>query len=190
MSSGAASIGMPDANSGARLRGSGGRLGRRPSGVGNAGPAGPLVPGAGRGTMHLSPCGVRAARCESYTAGHAVHAIQARLVGERPWGWRDGVVEAWVDGVVRVRYIDEVGIATCWHHRDPSSELPVGEHVRLHEGSLHVLGTARGWYSVQIAGGLGAVPDPEQPELWAQQIVPGIVDLATGIAIATDRPGF
>jgi hypothetical protein len=143
--------------------------------------------------MPRSPCSLRGGRCESYTPGHAVHAIQARLIGESPWGWRDGLVEAWEDGGVRIRYADEDDSeddsVTCWHHRDLSGELPIGAPVRVHE-RFHVLGIASGWYCVEITGGLGAVPEPDHPALWVQQIVPGIVEVATGIALPMDRPEF
>ena len=36
-----------------------------------------------------------------------MHSIQARLAGHSPWGWRDGVIEAWDDGTVRIRYVHE-----------------------------------------------------------------------------------
>ena len=36
------------------------------------------------------------------------------------------------------------------------------------------------WLSVQIADGVGAVPEPQHPELWAQETHAVIVNVSTG----------
>lgn len=176
-------IGMPDANPGPlgvvpMEDPAGARLG-----LAKVGPAG-LVPDRGV-LMSPSPCHVRGL-C-GYGPGHAIHWIQAGLAGRSPWGWRDGVVKAWDGELLRIRYVVEDHAITVWHHVKLSGELPIGTPVRVHE-AFHVLATASGWYCVEITGGLGPVPEPEQPELWAHEAVPGIVDLATGVGLAVDAP--
>ncbi len=137
--------------------------------------------------MPYSACHLRDGECISYRDGHLVHTIQARLVGQSPWGWRDGILETSTTASIRIRYIDEDVTATCWHHHDISDLLPVGDPVRLHE-RFRVLGSAAGWHSVSIVGGVGPVPAPEHPELWHAHFVIGIVNLGTGVALPTDRP--
>lgn len=134
-----------------------------------------------------SRCDPQTDRCRSYKAGHQVHFIQARLAGEQPWHWRDGVV-AEVDGhTLTVQYSFEEGDVDCWSHHDLSSRVEVGDTVRVHE-RFNLLAAGRSWICVECTGGLGPVPRPDHPELWSTETSPGIVDLATGEAIATDRP--
>jgi hypothetical protein len=130
--------------------------------------------------------GCESGQCASYHAGHSIHFIQARKVGESPWGWRDGVVIG-VDGLdATVAYLGEDATPSVWHHRSLSLYVEVGDPVRLHE-QYGVLGCPSGWFSVAITGGLGPVAQPDAPGLWIAETTVGVVDLATGIAIATDH---
>jgi hypothetical protein len=131
--------------------------------------------------------GCRDKKCGSFHGGHQVHPIQARKVGETPWGWRDAIVTA-VDGlVVQVAYLGhDDARPVVWHHRSLAEVLAPGDPVRLHE-QYFVLGCPAGWFSVYVEGGLGPVPTPQAPELWAGQTSAGIVDVGTGIALPTDH---
>lgn len=128
--------------------------------------------------------------CGNFAAGHHVHTIQAKRIGQKPWGWRDVVVVAVEGEEIVLSYVAAEGRPVVWHHRPGlAEELSAGEPVRLHE-EYHVLGTATGWYSVEVSGGIGPVPAPAQPELWGSQMSIAIVDLGTGVALPTDRPDF
>ena len=114
----------------------------------------------------------------NYTYGFDIHSIQAKLAGRQPWGWRSGVVAAYVEGVATIEYVSEPGMIEVWHSHDLG--LTPGSVVRVHEG-VHVLDTGRGWWSVEVrSGGLGAVPAPEHPDLWTaeQQVV--VTEVANG----------
>jgi hypothetical protein len=128
----------------------------------------------------------RGSRCLSYRGGHHVHPIQARKVGESPWGWRDATITA-VDGLgVHLAYVEHDAAPVVWHHRSLAGVLHAGAPVRLHE-QYFVLGCPAGWFSVQVEGGLGAVTAPEAPELWSGETSVGIVEIATGNALPTDH---
>lgn len=127
--------------------------------------------------------------CTDYRAGHNVHAIHAGRVGQTPWGWRDSVVVG-LDGdeIVLACVGQHAELVVVWHHRPSLADgLTVGEPVRVHE-EYGVLGTASGWFSVVVIGGLGPVPKPVEAMLWQPETSPGIVDLGTGIGLPTDRP--
>ncbi len=126
------------------------------------------------------------ANCGMYGRGHAAHHIGIRVLGGRPWGWRDGVVTSIRGLDLQVRYLQEDGSVSCWHHRDLSGELAVGSPVRVYESSL--LDTGHGWISVRTEGGLGAVEEPDDPELWAAEISTTITDLHAGRGIVIDGP--
>lgn len=113
--------------------------------------------------------------CRHCTPGHAIHWIQAKLVGKTPWGWRDGTVAAKDGKWITVAYLDG-GTARCWHHQDLGDEITVGMPVRLHE-QFGVMTILSGMICVNCVEGLGAVPEPADPALWAAQMSPGIVDL-------------
>ena len=107
-----------------------------------------------------------------------IHWIQAGLAARRAWGWRNGLVRTYAEGVATIDYVSEPATITVWNPRDLG--LTPGSAVRVHEG-VHVLDSGRGWWNVTILeGGLGAVPEPEHPELWAaeQQVV--ATEVATG----------
>ena len=113
-----------------------------------------------------------------YAHGFDMHVIQAGLAARRPWGWRDGLVTSYAEGVAVVDYVSEPGTIEVWHSRDLS--LAPGSAVRVHEG-VHVLDTGGGWWNVLVrAGGLGAVPEPEHPELWAGEEQVVVTEVATG----------
>ncbi len=137
--------------------------------------------------MTSAECHLTDGRCSSYRAGHLAHWIQAKLVGRTPWGWRDGIVEECGGHTVRIRYLTQDATVVCWHHNDLSRQLRPGAPVRLHE-EFHMLAIPRAWICVLVTDGLGRVPTPDNPELWNSEIVPGIVDLATGIGLPTDDP--
>lgn len=126
------------------------------------------------------------ANCGTYGNGHVAHYIGIRVLGGRPWGWRDGVVTSIRGLSMQVRYLHEDGSVWCWHHRDLSGELAVGSPVRVYEGSL--LDTGCGWVSVRTEGGLGSVQKPDHPELWASKGNTTIADLHAGRGLAVDRP--
>lgn len=56
----------------------------------------------------------------------------------------------------------------------------------MHE-QYHVLGGPFVWVNVVLTGGLGRVPEPAEPRLWAAQVVAPVVDLATGRGVAMDH---
>ena len=127
--------------------------------------------------------------CAVYRPGHQVHFIQARHVGQSPWGWRDAVVTSVYGLTAHLSYVDHDAAPRVWHHRSLAGVLEPGAPVRLHE-RLHVLGSPAGWFCVRVEDGLGPAPAPDAPELWADQVSVGVVDLSTGVAWATDhRPG-
>lgn len=125
--------------------------------------------------------------CQSFSPGHNTHPIHARRLGESPWGWRDAFVTAIDDHIIRCSYVFaevEIGI---WHHHDLSERVRLGEPARLHE-ELHALGWARGWCNiVVVAGGLGPVPVPADPNVWRAEMAVGISDMSTGDALAVDH---
>jgi len=126
-----------------------------------------------------------AINCGVYGQGHVPHHIGIRVQAGRPWGWRDGVITS-IHGLnVGVTYLQEAGSVTCWHHRDLSDELAVGCPVRVYESTL--LDTGKGWISVRTEGGLGAVAEPAQPELWAPEVPTTITDMHSGRGIVVDE---
>ncbi|WP_148616533.1 hypothetical protein [Nocardioides rubriscoriae] len=136
-------------------------------------------------TKSLTPC--TGPHCGSYRAGHQIHFIHANHVGRTPWGWRDAVVTAITGLTVHLAYVDHDSALEVWHHQPLADTLAVGDPVRLHE-QYYVLDTPSGWHCVRVLdGGLGDVPTPEQPALWAPETTNPIVDLATGVAI-TELP--
>ena len=125
--------------------------------------------------------------CQRYSAGHVVHFIQARLAGESPWGWRDGVVTSISHRHLRIEYTFAAGTVRCWHHHDLSAELQVGDPVRVHE-QYHLLDGPMGIVCVLCDGGLGAVPDPEHPDLSNHERDAIIVNVATGRGFSVSSP--
>lgn len=127
--------------------------------------------------------------CHSYKPGHALHSIQARLLGEQPWGWRDGTVTCleWSsDGcTIGVDYIAVPRPWAGWHHRDLTSRLRVGDPVRIHEG-LSALQAGRILACIRTIEGLGTVPEPDDVELWRGEGRAVIVDVAQGLGIDVD----
>lgn len=125
--------------------------------------------------------------CRSYRAGHRMHHIHARHLAQEPWGWRDATVVAVDDHSVTLAYVGEGTTLTIWHHHGLGDVLTGALPVRVHEG-MHALGHPGGWLSVAIIeGGLGAVAEPTDVGLWAADVTPGVVDLATGDGVATDH---
>lgn len=126
--------------------------------------------------------------CQAYFPGHHMHWIHARKIGESPWGWRDGILIAMSPaGKVEVEYALEPGGVTAWHHVDLTSELAVGTPVRVHEG-LYALGSPIGWLNLHIDAGVGPVAEPDDVQLWAQEVSGGVVDLSTGRGLPLDHP--
>ena len=125
------------------------------------------------------------AHCSSYRPGHSTHWIHAKQVGRTPWGWRDAVVSG-IDGRwITVTYVEAGQQVRLWHHAGLTGELKVGAPVRLHE-QYYVLGGPFGWLNVVVEGGLGPVPEPEDPAAWQEQVTGGVQDLGTGRALALD----
>jgi hypothetical protein len=131
-----------------------------------------------------SECLDKAEGCSSYFAGHLMHWIHARHIGESPWGWRDGVIAPVLDGWIVVSYLDG-GEVRVWHH-EQLPEAATGTLVRVHE-EYHALGGPFGWLNVITEGGLGPVPEPAEPGLWSDEMTVGVVDLSTGRALALDH---
>lgn len=125
-------------------------------------------------------------RCESYWPGHHMHFIHAKLIGQTPWGWRDGVVAQLASQWVEVEYTEEDGRVSLWHHRPVSAGLAAATLVRVHE-EYHALGSRAGWLNVLVEGGLGPVPSPVDPAVWADEMTAGVVDLSTGRGLALDH---
>lgn len=126
--------------------------------------------------------------CSVFRAGHATHPIQAAHAGASPWGWRDAVVTG-VDGLtVTADYVWEAGTVVLWHHEPLRGVLAPGSLLRVHE-RCHLVGTPGGWLNVRVTGGCGPVPVPDDPGLWRAETSAGIVDLATGRAVAVDHTG-
>lgn len=136
----------------------------------------------------LEPCTSPEQKCLSYARGHLAHVIQLRLLGERPWGWHDGVVSASSAGLtLHVEYIEGGGIV-LWHHRPLlGGQVHVGGPVRVHEG-LDVLDTlGSGVVCVRkVSGGLGSVPEPAVTESWTAEREVYIADVAGGRGIRAD----
>ena len=127
-------------------------------------------------------------RCMSFHAGHNMHQIHARKVGQRPWGWRDGVIAALgPDGGLEVNYLGG-GRLMAWHHEDLRHLLAIGSPVRVHE-EYYALGSPLGWLSLLISSGLGDIPNPADADSWLPETSAGIRDIATGRGLATDHPG-
>jgi hypothetical protein len=124
--------------------------------------------------------------CTSYGPGHHLHVINAKFAGRTPWGWHDGVVTDIHDGDVVTRYVESGHRVRVWHHA-PLPGLEVGVPVRVHE-QYAVLGGAFGWAKVAVDDGLGPVPEPEQPELWAAETSVAVVNLGTGLGLPMDGP--
>jgi hypothetical protein len=116
-----------------------------------------------------------------------MHHIHARLTGESPWGWRDAQVLAANGHVLHLTYLLEPGRPRVWHHAPLAPQCPPGTPVRLHE-RFSVLGTPAGWIHVVVEDGVGAVPVPDNPDLWAAERKHGAVNLATGTGLALDHP--
>lgn len=126
-------------------------------------------------------------RCRSYAPSHNMHFIHAKQLGLSPWGWRDGVIASVKpNGWIEVDYVTEPGRAVAYHHGDLTGVLAPGDPVRVHE-KLHALGASFGWINLWVASGIGPAPEPDNPELWAAQMSWGVVNLATGRALAMDH---
>lgn len=76
-----------------------------------------------------------------------------------------------------------------WHHTALEPLVAVGAPVRLHE-RFRVLACPAGWLSVAVQDGVGPVPELADPDLWAAERSPGIVDLATGRALPLDHDRY
>jgi hypothetical protein len=126
--------------------------------------------------------------CWSFTAGHRMHHIQARLTGESPWGWRDGTVVAADGHWLHIAYTLEQACPKVWHHEPLEPAFPVGTPIRLHE-RFHVLGSPGGWLNVIVQEGLGSIPEPAEPAAWTAEITHGAVDMGTGVGLPLDHVG-
>lgn len=86
--------------------------------------------------------------CSSFTPGHALHLIQARLAAATPSDWVDGIVEAAdpTSGHLRVRSLDG-HTSRLWSGSGASLEAPVGSPVALHR-RYHVLAVGRARFNV------------------------------------------
>jgi hypothetical protein len=99
--------------------------------------------------------------CDRFDTGHLLHPVHERMLGNRPWGWRSGVV-VWArsrDGGVEVvvEYVTDEGVCRLWHHVDLL--LDQGLPVRVHE-QYHALDVGTGPLNVRLLGGVGPVLEP------------------------------
>ena len=123
----------------------------------------------------------------SFLPGHALHFIQVRRVALSPWGWRPGTVSR-IDGrAFTVHYLNDSPIQ-LWH-AEPLEELEEGLPVRVHE-QYRALEIGRTWFHVRIdGGGLGAVPEPEDLDVWNDESAERVVvEIATGRAMRVGEP--
>ena len=91
--------------------------------------------------------------CSSFSPGHALHLIQARLASATPREWTDGIVEHAdaVTGEVRVRTLDGEEWA-LWSARGAALEAEPGSPVALHR-RYHVLAVGRVRFNVSVTPG-------------------------------------
>lgn len=101
------------------------------------------------------------ALCDRFDAGHLLHPVHERMLRNRPWGWREGVVLAVRarDGGVEVvvEYASGEGAGRVWHHT-PLALAP-GAGVRVHE-QYHALEVEGQGLNVRLLGGVGPAPEP------------------------------
>ncbi|WP_159599217.1 hypothetical protein, partial [Agromyces humi] len=79
-------------------------------------------------------------------------------------------------------YLLEPGTPTVWHHRPLGEYLLVGEAVVVHE-RYNVVRAGGTVLSVEIADGLGPVPEPKD-ELLRVPDAPVVANLRSGIGTA------
>ena len=115
-----------------------------------------------------------------YHPGYAMHHIQAGLTARTPWGWRPAVLTAVDGGHGTAEYFQEHGTVAFWHHKP--LDVEPGTPVRVHE-QFSVLEISDAWLNVRIDAGVGAVPEPEDPSLWAAEVGGAITNAATGDAM-------
>ncbi|RXR22714.1 hypothetical protein EQW78_15085 [Oerskovia turbata] len=101
------------------------------------------------------------AACDRYGTGHLLHPVHERMLRNRPWGWREGVVLAVRarDGGVEVvvEYATGEGACRVWHHT--ALALGTGTPVRVHE-QYHALEVEGQGFNVRLLGGVGPAPEP------------------------------
>lgn len=99
--------------------------------------------------------------CDRFDTGHLLHPVHERMLRNRPWGWREGVVLAvrTTSGgtEVVVEYATGEGACRVWHHT--SLALDPGATVRVHE-QYHALELAGRALNVRLVGGVGPAPEP------------------------------
>ncbi|MFF2620237.1 hypothetical protein [Oerskovia jenensis] len=99
--------------------------------------------------------------CRQFDPGHLLHDVHGRMLRNRPWGWREGVVLAVRsrDGgeEVVVEYVTGEGACRVWHHT--GLDLDPGTSVRVHE-QYHALELTGRALNVRLLGGVGSVPEP------------------------------
>lgn len=99
--------------------------------------------------------------CDRFDTGHLVHPVHERMLGNRPWGWRSGVVDSARshDGGIEVvvEYVTGEGACRVWHHVDLL--LDRGLPVRVHE-QYHALDVGGVPLNVRLLSGVGPVAEP------------------------------
>ena len=116
-----------------------------------------------------------------YHPGYDLHLLHAKRLGRTPWGWRAGTVSQVREDGVSVDYLLEAGRVQVWHHY--ALPVVVGTPVRVHE-QYHGFDVDGAWLNVLLTGGLGAVPEPVEPGIWADEAQAAVVvDLARGEAV-------
>jgi len=93
---------------------------------------------------------VQGGACSSFTAGHALHLIRARLASATPSGWIDGIVETAdaATGELVVRSLDG-GTRVLWNATGAALDAAPGTPVALHE-QYGVLSVGRTPYNVAV----------------------------------------
>lgn len=88
--------------------------------------------------------------CSSYTPGHALHLIQARLASATPSDWVDGIVASAdaATGAVVVHALDGTEWA-LWSASGAALEAPAGTPVALH-ARYNVLAVGRVRFNVAV----------------------------------------
>lgn len=86
--------------------------------------------------------------CSSFTPGHALHLIQARMASATPLGWVDAIVESAdaASGTLSLRTLDGE-LRRVWNAGGAALEATAGTPVALH-GGYGVLAVGRAQYNV------------------------------------------
>jgi hypothetical protein len=119
---------------------------------------------------------------QNFNPGYLMHPSHGRMLATTPWGWRPALIVEVSEHTAVAEYVQDEGRVRLWHHTSLTSYCVIGEPVRVHEGH-HGLEIEDFWLNVRIDAGIGAVPDPADPELWAAEQYGVIINAANGQGI-------